>query len=33
MTAHVRDAANRDRFAADTERLRRELLALAELLS
>jgi RNA polymerase sigma-70 factor (TIGR02960 family) len=27
MTAHAREAANRDRFAADTERLRRELLA------
>src|ERR1700722_1364021 len=27
MTAHVREAASRDRFAADTERFRRELLA------
>ena len=27
MTAHVREAANRDRFAAETERFRRELLA------
>src|ERR1700754_4785141 len=27
MTAHVREAANQDRFAAETERFRRELLA------
>lgn len=27
MTAHVREAADRDRFAADTDRFRRELLA------
>src|SRR5919204_513220 len=27
MTAHVREAADRDRFAAETERFRRELLA------
>jgi RNA polymerase sigma factor (sigma-70 family) len=27
MTAHVREAADQDRFAAETERFRRELLA------